>query len=81
MKIKLPDPKIIQQSKVFSQKAFQKVLKESEYPDFNVDEIFDKNFKPGKEVGMGKPQKKKKCSCSKLKKCDMIKTSRKNMKY
>jgi hypothetical protein len=81
MKINLPDPKIIQQSKVFNQKGFKKALKEAEYPDFDVDDIFDKNFKAGKEVAMGKPEKKKKNTDCKMKKCDMIKTSRRNMKY
>ena len=76
------DPLILTQSKLFSQKKFKDALKNSEYPTFDVDEIFDKKFKPGKEVRVGKPEKKKKTNTFvPMKKCSVILDSRRYQKY
>jgi len=46
-------------SKLFTQKGFKKSVKKSEHPDFNIDTIFDFNFKEGKTIQTSKPEKKK----------------------
>jgi len=76
------DPLIVTQSKLFSQKKFKDALKNSEYPTFDVEDIFDKKFKPGKDVGVGKPEKKKKKQTfTPMKKCPVILESRRYQKY
>ncbi len=76
------DPLILTESKLFSQKKFKEALKNSEYPKFDVEDIFDKNFKLGKEVGVGKPEKKKKKQgFIPMKKCQVILESRRYQKY
>lgn len=46
-------------SKLFSQKAFKKAVKDSEHPDFDVNTIFDTNYKEGKKIKVAPKEKKK----------------------
>lgn len=52
-------PDALKDSKLFTQKGFKKSVKKSEHPDFNIDSIFDFNFKEGKTIQKSKPEKKK----------------------
>ncbi len=52
-------PDAFKGSKLFTQKGFKKAVKKSEHPDFNIDSIFDFNFKEGKTIQTSKPEKKK----------------------
>ena len=56
-KTKLPTP--LDKDKLFSQRGFQKAVKDSEHPDFEVETIFDHHFCEGKEIKTA-PKKKKK---------------------
>jgi hypothetical protein len=55
-----PNPiKKMEKSKLFSQRKFKNALSESEHPDFDVEEIFDKNYKEGGEIKTAKKKKDK----------------------
>tara|TARA_R110000796_G_scaffold170974_1_gene287901 strand:- start:423 stop:686 length:264 start_codon:yes stop_codon:yes gene_type:complete len=54
---KLPTP--LDKDKLFKQKGFQKAVKDSERPDFEVESIFDLHHCEGKEIKTA-PKKKKK---------------------
>ena len=47
-------------SKLFNQPGFQKAVKQSEFPDFDIEKVFDHHHKEGKEIALAK-KKKKKC--------------------
>jgi hypothetical protein len=47
-----------QNSKLFSQRAFKKSVKNSEHPDFDLDSIFDYEFKKTGKVRSAPPEKK-----------------------
>ena len=49
-------------SLLFTQPAFQKAIKGQKATDFDIEKIFDHNFKPGKELEVSKPDKKTKKS-------------------
>jgi hypothetical protein len=46
-------------SKLFNQKGFVKAVKQSEHPSFDIEAVFDHNFKPGNEIALAKKKKKK----------------------
>lgn len=50
-------PSPLDKDKLFSQKGFQKVVKDSEHPDFEVEQIFDHNHSEGKDIKTA-PKKK-----------------------
>lgn len=58
-KYKKARPTPLDKDKLFSQKGFQKAIKESEHPDFEVDNIFDHSFKEGNDIKTA-PKKKTK---------------------
>jgi hypothetical protein len=59
---KLPTP--LDKNKLFRQKGFQSAVKDSEHPDFDVENIFDHCYCPTAKGGGGEiktaPKKKKK---------------------
>ena len=58
-KSKYMRPTPLDKDKLFSQKGFQKAVKDSEHPDFDVETIFDHKFKEGNDIATA-PKKKKK---------------------
>ncbi len=48
------------ESKLFNQPGFKKAVKEAEYPDFDIEKVFDHHHQEGKEIALAK-KKKKKC--------------------
>lgn len=53
-------PLPMDKDKLFSQRGFQKALKDSEHPDFEIDSVFDHTFKGhGSEIKVA-PKKKTK---------------------
>lgn len=51
-------PPVIKKDKLLSKKGFVKALKDSEFPDFDLEKQFDHSFKEGGKVAMGKDKKK-----------------------
>ena len=51
--------KKMKKDKLFQQRKMKKVLTESEHPDFEIDSVFDLNYKEGKEIKMAKKKKDK----------------------
>jgi hypothetical protein len=51
--------KKLKNDKLFQQRKMKKVLTESEHPDFEIESVFDLNYKEGKEIKMAKKKKDK----------------------